>query len=461
MPKTHEQLWVDCQLFIKDNIGDDQYNNWFRDIVSLGFENNVLRLFVPTDTFVEYIESKYLRVLGAGIRKVYGESVQLRWAYNVKKSDPESKVELAVSHTSTEVMRETTDAVIGAKPRYPGAINSQLNPCYTLENYCVSDCNRVAINIARAIADDPRIRTFNPFFVYGPTGTGKTHLMQGVGIRIKENNPMSRALYVPARLFESQFTTASTNGTLNQFFNFYQSIDVLIVDDVQELQGKERTQNTFFNIFNYLHLNNKLILFSSDRAPAEMDGFQERLLGRFRSGSSIELFKPDLNLRRQVLRQKAEQDGLQISDEILEYIAQNITDNIRELQGVLASLLAYATALDKPITLDLAKSIVSNAVRVRQRILNFDIIAEKVSSFYGLEPDTLFTKSRKREISDARQMAMYIAKKHTDMPLTAIGRNIGRSHATVIYSIRNIEERMGFDRQLQDDISQIESALFA
>jgi chromosomal replication initiator protein len=461
MQKTHVQLWAECLQFIKDNIGDDQYNAWFRDITSLRFENRQLHLFVPSDFFVEYIEGKYLPVLAAGIRKVYGEGVQLSYAYNVKADDPESMVDLASSRPNAEIIKQSIKSEpaspFQAKPQ--SNFNPQLNPRYTLENYCSSQSNKIAYSIAESIASNPSVKTFNPFFVFGATGVGKTHLIQGVGIRIKERNPETRVLYVTARLFESQYTTAVAKGETNKFFNFYQSIDTLIVDDVQDLQNKPGTQNTFFNIFNHLHLNNKQIILSSDRAPAEMEGFEDRLLGRFKWGMTVALDKPDLSLRREVLIQKAAQNGVVLSEEIINYISQTVTNSIREIEGVMTTLVMYATVLNREITLELAESVVGNSVKVSHKQINFESIAREVSTYYGLEPDAIFTKSRKREISDARQMIMYMAKKLTKMPLTTIGHQVARTHATVIHSIKNIEERLVLERKLQDDVRNIEAAL--
>ena len=461
MQQNHEELWARALGFIKDNIDESQFNCWFRDISSLKFENGELHLFVPSDMFVDYIEDKYLNLLGTAIRKVYGEGVKLNYAYNVKADDPDTRVDLASTHKSPTILRQTLNSA-AANPfqgRPAGNIDPQLNPRYTLENYCCSPSNRIAYSIAESIAENPAIKTFNPFFVFGPTGVGKTHLVQGVGIRIKERNPEARVLYVTARLFESQYTTANAKGDINKFFNFYQSIDTLIVDDIQDLQNKPSTQNTFFNIFNHLHLNNKQIILSSDRSPAEMEGFEARLLGRFKWGMSVELEKPDMELRRSVLEQKSQQDGINLSPEIINYICSNVTDSIREIEGVMVSLVAHATVLGVPISLDLAKTVVANAVKISRRQLNFEIIAREVSAYYGIDQDAMFTKSRKREVSDGRQVTMYLAKKLLNMPLTAIGHNIGRTHATVIYAVNNIDERLAVERQLQQDIEAIESQL--
>lgn len=462
MDKNHTELWALCLQFIKDNIGDQQYTAWFSDIVSLRFEKNELHLRVPSPFFVEYIEQKYIGVLSAGLKKVYGEGVNLYYHYNIASNEPESAVEVKSTPRSRAV-EPAPDKQI-ADPftaRRMADIDPQLNPQYTFANYCKSDSNKIAVSIAQAIVDHPEQNNFNPLFIFGSTGVGKTHLIQAIGVGIKERNPENRVLYVTARLFMSQYTTAVAQKETNKFFNFYQSIHTLIVDDVQDFAGKEGTQNTFYHIFNHLYLNNRRIILSCDRAPADIDGFEDRLLGRFRCGMSVALDKPDIELRRAVLTQKASQDGIVLDSHIVDYISENVTDSIRELEGVMVSLVAHATVLNQPISLELTKFVVQNAIRINRRKINFEMIADRVCSFYGLQTDLLFTKSRKREISDARQVVMYLAKKHTDMPLTAIGRRLDRSHATVIYAVNSIEERLDIERTLRNDIEQIEANLKA
>ncbi len=453
-------MWARCLQFIKDNIGDAQFTTWFSDVVSLRFSDNELHIRVPSPFFAEYIDQNFINVVAAGVKKVYGAGVKLFYNFNIAKDEERSGVEIK-STPESKAVKPGPDKQI-ADPftaRKAAPIDPQLNPRYTFENYCRSDSNRIAVSIAEAIADHPERTQFNPLFIFGPTGVGKTHLIQAIGVGIKEQCPENRVLYVTARLFMSQYTTAVAQGETNKFFNFYQSIHTLIVDDVQDFSGKHSTQNTFYHIFNHLYLNNRRIIMSSDRSPAEMEGFEERLLGRFKCGMSVALDKPDVELRRDVLALKAQQDGIELAGEIVDYIAENVTESIRELEGVMVSLVAHATILNKPISLDLARVVVQNAIKINHRKINFEIIAREVSAFYGLEPDVLFTKSRKREISDARQVVMYLSKKHTDMPLTAIGRKLGRTHATVYYAITTIEERLDFDRALKADIDQIEAAL--
>ncbi|MDE6527141.1 MAG: chromosomal replication initiator protein DnaA, partial [Muribaculaceae bacterium] len=302
-------------------------------------------------------------------------------------------------------------------------------------------------------------KTFNPLFVFGPAGVGKTHLIQAIG-RIKERNPKARVLYITARLFQSQYTAAAAKN-INSFFHFYQSIDTLIIDDIQDLQNMPGTQNTFFHIFNHLRQHDRQIIMSSDRSPAEMEGFEERLLSRFKWGMQVELERPDITLRRDVLKLKAEQDGLALPCDVAEFIASNVTNSVRELEGIVVSLMAHATVLNRDISLELARRVMANAVKINRRQVNFEMITEAVAAHYNISPDLLFTKTRKREVSDARQIVMYLAKKLAKMPLTTIGHKIDRTHATGIYACNNIEDRLATEKKLAADLDSIEAAINA
>lgn len=450
--------WDDCLAFFRDNLPVEQYDAWFKPVSAVSFENGCLTLAVPSPYFVEHLEEKYLGLIAAAVRRYYGLNVGLYYRYEQVHNEPETSVNVKAENRSRAIKDEPVKANPFQAP-VDVMFDSQLNPGYTFENYCGSISNRLARSIGETIANDPRCTTFNPLFIFGPSGVGKTHLVHAIGVRIKERNPQSRVLYVNARLFESQFTVASRNGKINEFINFYQSIDVLIIDDIQDLIDKEKTQQTFFHIFNHLHLNNKRIILTSDCRPSQLKGMPERLLTRFKWGMTVELERPDLELRRLVLRRKADTDGLTITPDVMDFIAENVTGSIRELEGIMVSLLAHATILSREITIDLARSVLSNAVKVARRQLNFEMITQSVSAYYNIEPDDLFTKSRKREISDARQMVMYLAKKHAKMPLTAIGTRLSRTHATVLYACKNIDERLPIEKQLQEDIAKIEEIL--
>ncbi len=459
MTSTHEELWTRCCEFIKDNLSDEQYNTWFRDIRSISYADGKLVVAVKSQFFLEQLQERYQALLRSGIRKVYGENVKLYFriptvsgdpaGYNVQRNNGNSPVILDQRHApAANPFREPTTE----------DFDPQLNSHYTFENYCLSNCNKIARSIGESIGDNPSLRTFNPLFVFGPSGVGKTHLIQAIGIRIKERNPGARVLYTTARLFQNQYTAAAAKN-INSFFHFYQSVDTLIIDDVQDLQGMAGTQNCFFHIFNHLHLNNKQIIMSSDCAPSDMEGFEARLLNRFKWGMQVELERPDINLRRDVLKLKSEQSGIELSADVAEYIAGNVTQSVRELEGVLVSLVAHATCLNSEITLDLARRVVANAVRIQRRKINFEMIADAVAEGFNITPDLIFTKNRKRDVADARQVVMYLAKKLAKMSMTAIGKKLDRTHATVIHACTAVDDRIKLCKKFASQIDTIEAAI--
>ncbi len=462
MEQDHTILWEKCLAIFRDVLPPEQFDAWFKPVTSISYRDNNLNVLVPSPYFVEQLDERYIKLITKTLHKVYGPEVKLFYHFNQVSNEPATSVTIESSNPSSAVApKPGASSNPFNRPEESADIDAQLNPRYTFENYCNSVSNRVARSIGEAIATDPKCKTFNPLFIFGSPGVGKTHLIQAIGIRIKERNPRSRVLYVTARLFESQYTTALKNNRINDFINFYQSIDVLILDDIQDLIGKESTQRTFFHIFNHLQLNQKQIILSSDTRPAQMEGMDKRMLDRFKWGMTAELEKPDYELRRNVLSQKAKQEGFNIPDEVIDYIASNVTESIRELEGIMVSLGVHATVLGVDINIDLARRVLANAVKINLKQINFEIITQEVSAYYKIEPDQLFTKSRKREISDARQMVMFLAKKHTKMPLKAIGTRLDRTHATVLYACKNIEERLPLEKKLQEDVASIENSLMA
>lgn len=457
----HKQLWEQCLVKFRQNLPAEQYDAWFSPITSLSYnpQTHDLYLHVPTSFFAEQLEERYLQLLHVTLRHVYGPAVNLFYKYNIVAADPDSSVSVAGNRRSPAVIPPSGNPFAHAV--VTEEFDSRLNPKNTFHNYCAGTSNKIARSIGEAIASDPNLKTFNPLFVFGPTGVGKTHLIQAVGIAIKERDPKSRVLYLSARLFESQYTAAATAkpSRINEFINFYQSIDVLIIDDIQDLMHKPSTQTAFFHIFNHLHHNQRQIIMSSDCSPAMMKDMHERLLSRFKCGMTCELEKPDYSLRREVIERKAEQEGLKVPSEVLDYIASNVSDSIRELEGIMVSLIAHATILNRPITVDLARNVLGNAVKLQKRTINFEMIAQSVSDFYHIEPDDIFAKSRKREISDARQMVMFLARRDAKMPVTAIGTRLSRTHATVLHACRNIEERLTMEPKLRDDLTKIEAMM--
>lgn len=455
------QLWDQCLRIFRDNLLPEQFKAWFEPISCVSCTDTDLVLRLPSPYFMEQFEEQYRNLIGRTLVKVYGPGVKLSYEFNQVGGDPSTAVRMTDSLSSSAVKLRTGVTSNPFQAVRKDEIDPQLNPRYTFENYCGSPSNIVARTIGEAIADNPKCKTYNPLFVYGAPGVGKTHLIQAIGIRIKENNPGARVLYITARLFESQYTTAVRQGKINDFINFYQSIDTLIIDDIQDLIGKSSTQNTFFHIFNHLHQNQKQLILSSDCKPSQMEGMESRLLSRFKWGATAELEKPDYQLRLAALHQRASQDGLKIPSEVLDFIAANVTDSIRELEGIVVSLLAHATVLNCDISLDLAKKVLGNSVRIRKKAINFEMVTAAVSEHYGITPDQIFTKSRKREISDARQVVMYMAKKHAGLSLQAIGTRLSRTHATVLYGCNTIEQRLGLEKQLRDDLEKIETAILS
>lgn len=460
------QQWNRCLDVIKANLPAEQFNAWFAPIVAVDFdpETDRVTLRVPSQFFVEKIEDRYITILSAALRKVFGENVKLNYKYNVVGADDASAVEQTEDNSSVKLKQELKIR----KPRVANPfhqddtfddIDPQLNPKYTFENYCSSMSNRLAVSIGQAITDHPEMKTYNPLFVFGSTGVGKTHLLQAIGIKFKEQNPRLRVLYVNARVFESQYTTAVIQKKVNDFINFYQSIDVLLLDDIQEFAGKEKTQNTFFHIFNHLHMHQRQLVMSSDCRPSDLDGMVPRLISRFKWGMTVELEKPDFELRRKFLAMKAAQDGLNISDEVLDFIATNVTESVRVLEGVMVALLAHATMLGQDITIDLARSIIGNTVKVSQKQVTFESIAETVADFYNLPTELIYGKSRKREISDARQLVMYLAKKEAQMSSPSIGAKLDRTHATVLHACIQIEQRMSIEKDFSREVQAITASL--
>ncbi len=460
------QQWNRCLDVIKANLPAEQYAAWFAPIVAVDFdqENDRVTLRVPSQYYVEQIEGRYINILSAALKKVFGDQVKLTYKFNVVGADDASAVEQSEDNSSVKLKQE----IKIRKPRVANPfqqddtlddIDPQLNPKYTFENYCSSMSNKLAVSIGQTIADHPEVKTYNPLFVFGSTGVGKTHLLQAIGIKLKEQYPRMRVLYVTARVFESQYTTAVTQKKINDFINFYQSIDVLLLDDIQEFAGKPGTQNTFFHIFNHLHQHQRQLVMSSDCRPSDLDGMVPRLISRFKWGMTVELEKPDLELRRRFLAMKAAQDGLDISDEVLDYIATNVTESVRELEGVMVALLAHATMLGQDITIDLARTVIGNTVKVSQRQVTFESIAETVADFYNLPTELIYGKSRKREISDARQLVMYLAKKEAQMSSPSIGAKLDRTHATVLHACVQIEQRMSIEKDFSREVQAITASL--
>ena len=460
----HVGLWNRCLHVIKDNIPETTYNTWFAPIVPLKYEDKTLTLQVPSQFFYEFIEDKFVDLLRATLYKVIGEGTKLMYNVMVDKSS-KTTVNLEASNRSTAVSHKS---VIQAGNKTPNALqvssvqdlDSQLNPEYNFENFIEGYSNKLPRSVAQAVAENPAKTVFNPLFIHGASGVGKTHLANAIGTKIRELYPGKRVLYVSAHLFQVQYTDSVRNNTTNDFINFYQTIDVLIIDDIQEFAGVTKTQNTFFHIFNHLHQNGKQLVLTSDRAPILLQGMEERLLTRFKWGMVAELEKPSVELRKDILKNKIKRDGLQFSPEVIDYIAEHVNESVRDLEGVVISIMAHSTIHNKDIDLELAQRIIRKIVRSETKTITIDNIISTVCKHYDLEPSAIHTKSRKREVVQVRQVAMYLAKKHTDSSSSKIGQLIGgKDHATVLHACKIVKDQCEVDKSFRADLDCIETNL--
>ncbi|ADQ78163.1 chromosomal replication initiator protein DnaA [Paludibacter propionicigenes WB4] len=461
MLNNHDQLWNRCLSVIKDNISEASYNTWFAPIVALKYENSIFVLQVPSQFFVEYIEEKYIDLLRMTLYREVGVGTRLEYRVLIDKSSGRgTQIPSAAEQTKQKSTGSNSSYVNPYhKPQLP-EIDPQLNPAYNFNNLIEGNSNKLARTAGISIGNEPGKNIFNPLFVYGQSGVGKTHLANAIGVMTKQLHPEKRVLYVSANTFQIQYTDAVRSNTVNDFLNFYQTIDVLIVDDIQEFAGKTGTQNTFFHIFNHLHQTGKQLVLTSDRSPIVMVGLEQRLLTRFKWGLSAEIEKPDFELRRSILQSKIYRDGLEISDEVVDFIAEHVVDNVRDLEGVLVSLLAHSTLANMPIDVALAEKVISRIVNITRKVNTVEKIRDVVCEYFSLSIDAISTKSRKREVVQARQIAMYLSKQLTKSSLSSIGNTIGqRDHATVLHACKIVNDLMDSDKNFRSSVREIEEKL--
>jgi chromosomal replication initiator protein len=431
--------------------------------VPLKYEDSAMTIGVPSPFFYEFLEEKFADLLRATLNKEIGEGTQLMYSVLTDKTNHIS-VNLEGTKRSPaipaqSVIREGNKAPDPMQTPAPQDLDPHLNPNYNFENFIKGSSNEFSRTVGETVAKNPA-RTFNPLFLYGPSGVGKTHLTNAIGTRIKELYPEKRVLYVSAHLFQVQYTDSVRTNHFNDFISFYQTIDVLIIDDIQEFSGLTKTQNTFFHIFNHLHQNGKQLILTSDRAPIMLQGMEERLLTRFKWGLVAELEKPDTELRKNILRNKIHRDGLDIPEDVINYIAENVSDSIRELEGIVNSLLAQSILFKREIDMDLAQRIVRKAIRYENKPITIDSIISKVCAHYNLDESAIHTKTRKREIVQVRQIAMYLAKKHTDHSSSKIGQLIGnRDHATVLHACKMVKDLIDVDKAFKAEMDEIETMI--
>jgi len=464
MNKNQKALWDDCLQLIRQNVTEQQFKTWFAPITfeSYSEESKTLLVQVPSPYVYEYLEQYYVGLLGKVLERCFGANVQLTYRIVTDKAhrlsqDVESERPAEIDAVRPVSRGNKTPTTLDAA--VPQDLNPQLDPRKTFSSYIEGDSNKLPRTVGLSIAEHPGKSMFNPFFIFGPSGCGKTHLINAIGIRCKELYPKKRVLYVSARLFQVQFTDASRQNTVNDFINFYQTIDVLIVDDVQEWATAEKTVATFFHIFDHLFRLGKQIILASDRPPVDLSWLNARMLTRFSCGLIAELEKPNEQLCVDILNAKCRRDGLKIPADVIQFIAKTANGSVRDLEGVVNSLMAYSIVYNSAVDLRLAERVIKRAVKIDNHPLTVDDILEKVCQHYGVSQQSVFSKSRKRDFVQVRQVAMYLAKKHTKMPDARIGQLIGRrDHSTVIHSCATVEKRLKIDKMFASDLSSIENS---
>lgn len=464
MESSPQLLWERCLEIIRNNVTEQQYKTWFTPIQYESYAGGTLTVKVPSLFVYEYLEEHYVGLLRKVLCKVFGEGTKLQYSVVADKTN-DITVNLEATTRSVHLTPPHPVPLANKAPTplqapRPQDLDSQLNPNYNFENFIEGISNKLPRSVGQAIAEHPRQSTFNPLFIYGASGVGKTHLVNAIGAKIKELYPNKRVLYVSAHLFKVQYTDSVRKNTTNDFINFYQTIDVLIIDDVQEFASLTQTQNTFFHIFNHLHQNGKQLILTSDRPPVALQGMEDRLLTRFKWGLLAELEKPNEELRRAILNSKIHHDGLKIPQEVIDYISENVNESVRDLEGIVNSLMAYSVVYNRDVDLSLAEQIVKRAVRVENKPITVDLILEKACGYFNIKQEDIFTSSRKQNVVQVRQISMYLAQKHTDLSSARIGALIGkRNHATVLYACKVVEDAIHVDKVFRSKVEEIEALL--
>ena len=466
MNNSHQALWDNCLQLIQANVTEQQYKTWFAPIVFESYSEDTHELLVqlPSRYVFEYLEQYYVGLLSKVLARVFGDNVKLNYRIVEVKGRQHDVVTEVESEGPSVIEQPAPSSRVNKSPTtldsaMPQPLNPQLDPKKTFQNFIEGDSNKLPRTVGLSIAEHPGKSTFNPFFIFGPSGCGKTHLINAIGVRCKETYPQKRVLYVSARLFQVQYTDSVRHNTTNDFISFYQSIDVLIVDDIQEWMNSPKTLDTFFHIFNHLFRCGKQIILASDRPPVDLQGMKDRLLTRFACGLIAELEKPNVQLCIDILNAKCKRDGLKIPADVIQFIAETANGSVRDLEGVVNSLMAYSIVYNSNVDMKLAERVIKRAVKVDNHPLTVDDILEKVCRHYNVDMQHVSGKSRKRELVQVRQVSMYLAQKYTKMPASRIGHLIGgRDHSTVIHSCNMIEQRLKIDKAFSAELSSIENS---
>lgn len=463
--KENEQiLWQRCMEMFHSNVSEQQFQIWFSPMRLKSYDaaRKELAVYIPSQFFFEYLEEHFRRLIHVTISRFFGSDVTLSYevevAGDVTVSQESDNIVVPEAAPSSFVANQSPS--LAQAVGLPEDLDSQLNVHQTFSNFIEGTSNKLPRSVGQSIAEHPEHMTFNPLFIYGPSGVGKTHLVNAIGMRTKELHPDKRVLYLSAHLFMVQFTDARKRNVFNDFMHFYQSIDMLIIDDIQELAGMTATQNAFFHIFNHLRQNGKHIIMTCDRPPVSLQGMEERLITRFKSGLMAEMEKPEETLRRNILQSIVKHDGLNIPDNVLDYISHNVTGSVRELEGIIHSLLAYSVVFGKDVDVEFAQRILAGRTKVEKRSITIDQIITCTCEHFNIKEEDVFGKSRKADIVTVRQISMYLAHKHTKLTTSKIGIYVGnRDHATVLHGIKTIDGRLKVEKELRHHLEELEEKL--
>ncbi|WP_421764420.1 chromosomal replication initiator protein DnaA [Ekhidna sp.] len=456
----HEIVWKNCLEFIKERIPNQSFSTWFEPISPLKSEGNVLTIQVPSQFFYEWLEEHYVHILKEAIAKEMGEGARLEYSVVVEneKTAKNTPTTLKINNLAD---RNGSNSK-GINTAFIDDLKSEnnLNPTNTFDNFIEGDCNRLGRSAGYAVAKKPGVTSFNPLMIYGGVGLGKTHLVQAIGNYIKSEDPSKKIIYVASEKFTNQFIDSLKNNNVQSFISYYRGVDILVLDDVQFLRDKEKTQEIFFHIFNHLHQAGKQIVMTSDCAPKDLKGLQERLVSRFKWGLTADLQQPAFETRMAIIQRKIQEDGIHIPEQVIEYIAYTVDTNIRELEGVVVSLIAHASLMQVEVDLELAKKVLKNIVKEIDSEVGIDYIQKTVSDYFHVGQDDLKAKTRKKEIVIARQVAMYFSKDYTNHSLKSIGYHFGgRDHSTVIHALQSVNDMMDTDSKFRYSVDELKKKL--
>lgn len=448
--------WDKCLSYIKKELAQSPmaYDTWFKPIKAISLKDEVLTIQVPNHFFFQFLEDNYIHMLSQALQSVIGKNARLEYQFRSAEGMPSVKDRQGEKIDVDKI--ENPFIIPGIKSQKP---DHQLNAKYRFDNFVEGDCNRLARTAGMAIADRPGKTAFNPLFIFGEVGLGKTHLAQAIGNEVVTKHKNLSVLYMSTEEFMNETIAAIRKNSVDNMLDFYKALDVLVIDDIQFMTGKVKLQEIFFNIFNRLHQANKQIILTSDRAPKDLNGLDDRMISRFKWGLSADLERPDLETRMAIFHNKMEEHGVTASPQVVEYICHNLTENVRELEGVLVSLIAQSSLMGTEITLDLAKRVVLNFIKEVKTEITIEGIQETVGDHFNLSVDLIKGRSRKREVVLARQMAIYLSKQLTSKAYKQLGDEFGRDHSTIIHSFRTIQDLLDSDPSVKAAVSSLEKKI--